>query len=541
MTEPYDPPPENTSSFHPEIDYSDRSHGRNQAEAIGTRSTIYDHEDVPRDPFIEEHALGLALYQDTEERCLYLLDHNLIHTRRNLDLLRSIQAFLAENNGTWDEFKFISRRHYPESWKPSQIPALKEAHSEEVGSGNIATGATWEPTLEELRDVTRRRGFHQLANQIHVYSRSPRNVESFDALAKVFTEIEALEMAYHKPDQSLIQCGAAFCNKKIEKAPVLIEGLLKQGSKMVLGGGSKSFKTWTLLSLGLSVAYGIPFWEHEIEQGRVLYVDMELDEEDLQYRANWIMRAMGIERPIPGKFDVLPLRKQLNQWRRKSRSTGRKIDPFDEITKIITKSRNKYALIVLDPLYKFLGDRNENDAGDMADLFADIDLLSTDTGAGIVLGVHFSKGNQALKEAIDRISGSGVFARDPDSILTMTPLDEKQGEFTYQVEVRLRKFKPLRKFAVRWEEPLMVRDDTLDPDDLKGKAGRKAEYSSNDLKSLLPGDGSGMKRDDWKSLAAEKIGIKPTRFSDLVNELLQNGEIEKKQVGRYVMYSVVNL
>lgn len=37
--------------------------------------------------------------------------------------------------------------------------------------------------------------------------------------------------------------------------------------------------------------------------------------------------------------------------------------------------------------------------------------LTVETGAGVAFGSHFSKGNQIQKESIDRISGSGVFAR----------------------------------------------------------------------------------------------------------------------------------
>jgi hypothetical protein len=297
---------------------------------------------------------------------------------------------------------------------------------------------------------------------------------------------------------------------------------------MVLGGGSKSFKTWTLLNMGLSVAYGKPFWGHEVKQGRVLYVDMELDEEDLQFRKNWIERAMGIRESIPGKFDVLPLRRILNQWRRKKKQ-GINLDPFEEITKIIGRSRNDYSLILLDPLYKFLGDRKENDTADMADLFADIEYLSDETGAAVVVGVHFSKGNQALKEVMDRISGSGVFARDPDSIVVMTPLDEKQGDFTFQVEARLRKFKPLKKFAVRWEEPVMVRDDTLDADDLKGKGGRKQEYDPGQILEQLPTNGTGLTRKAWQTMSEENEGISKGTFDKLVRELSAENEVFKSK------------
>ncbi|HEX7516263.1 MAG TPA: hypothetical protein VF345_03140, partial [Chthoniobacterales bacterium] len=33
--------------------------------------------------------------------------------------------------------------------------------------------------------------------------------------------------------------------------PEVVRGILHKGSKMVIGGGSKSFKTWTLLDLAV--------------------------------------------------------------------------------------------------------------------------------------------------------------------------------------------------------------------------------------------------------------------------------------------------
>lgn len=41
-----------------------------------------------------------------------------------------------------------------------------------------------------------------------------------------------------------------------EPPPQIIEGLLHQGCKMVLGGTSKSNKSWCLLDLAVSVASG---------------------------------------------------------------------------------------------------------------------------------------------------------------------------------------------------------------------------------------------------------------------------------------------
>jgi len=71
--------------------------------------------------------------------------------------------------------------------------------------------------------------------------------------------------------------------------------------------------------------------------------------------------------------------------------------------------------------------------------------LAVTTGAAVALAGHFSKGNASAKESIDRISGSGVLARDPDSLITFTR-HEEQDAFT--VEMTLRNLAPVEPFVV---------------------------------------------------------------------------------------------
>src|SRR6516225_8382389 len=70
----------------------------------------------------------------------------------------------------------------------------------------------------------------------------------------------------------------------IELPPVLVEGVLHAGSKMVIGGSSKSFKTWTLLDLAVSVATGEDWWGKKTTPGRVLYVNLEIGKPHFQKR-----------------------------------------------------------------------------------------------------------------------------------------------------------------------------------------------------------------------------------------------------------------
>ena len=57
----------------------------------------------------------------------------------------------------------------------------------------------------------------------------------------------------------------------------------------------------------------------------------------------------------------------------------------------------------------------------------------------MIFGHHFSKGNQARKDAMDRMSGAGAFARDADSLLVLTKHEQPD---TYVVESILRNHKP---------------------------------------------------------------------------------------------------
>src|SRR5208282_4809643 len=79
----------------------------------------------------------------------------------------------------------------------------------------------------------------------------------------------------------------------------------------------------------------------------------------------------------------------------------------DELVKL--QSTFCFEAVFMDPMYKLLQGRDENSARDISDLVNTFDALAENTSAAIIYGAHFSKGNQAAKESIDRISGSGVF------------------------------------------------------------------------------------------------------------------------------------
>jgi hypothetical protein len=294
----------------------------------------------------------------------------------------------------------------------------------------------------------------------------------------------------------------------LPRPPELVCGVLHQGSKMVIGGGSKTFKTWTLIDLAVSVATGIPWWGFKTNKGRVLYLNFEIQDPFFRDRLVSVVFAKDCAL-ADGQLTYLGLR-------------GKAADLRRLMPAIIAKFKDGgYSLIVFDPIYKGLGDRDENKAGDIASLLNEIESLAVETGAAVAFGHHFSKGNQANKDSIDRIGGSGVFARDPDTILTMTKHEQDDA---FVIDPVLRNFPPIEPFVVRRVHPLMVRDDKLDPKDLKKAGGAQQKYSDDDI--LDPLKHGGKTTTQWlRDLKA--IGISESCFHIRRRELARQGRINK--------------
>lgn len=193
-------------------------------------------------------------------------------------------------------------------------------------------------------------------------------------------------------------------------ADPLIDGVLRQGHKMLLAGPSKAGKSFALIELCICIAEGKPWLgRFGCAQGRVLYINLELDRASCLHRFKDVYTALGYPPDHVGRIDLWNLR-------------GASV-PMDKLApKLIRRAAKKdYIAIVLDPIYKVItGD--ENSADQMAKFCNQFDLVCRELGCAVIYCHHHSKGAQGGKRSMDRASGSGVFARDPDAMLDMTEL-----------------------------------------------------------------------------------------------------------------------
>jgi len=318
--------------------------------------------------------------------------------------------------------------------------------------------------------------------------------------------------------------------------PDIIEGLLKQCSKLAIGGASKARKTWLLIHLGVSVAAGYDWLNFKIGEKykaeydgkdkktcKVLYVNFELHGDTFEKRLDLVCEALGMEpRELGDNFAHWCLR-------------GYAAD-FREILPMITDGIKEkgYGLIIIDPMYKILGDADENSANQITQLMNELERVAFEAKVAVVTANHYSKGNKAGTQTGDRISGSGVFQRDPDSLLEFVDHEEaKDDNNVLSVFARLREHKPMEPFCVEWDGHAVFNTSLHNPRKLKS-ALPKSKFGNFDIMDVFEdGDTSG----EWKAKAKAACGMSGGTFDRRVAEIVD--EVVEKRGERFYRINVV--
>lgn len=203
------------------------------------------------------------------------------------------------------------------------------------------------------------------------------------------------------------------CQNPPQLSPELIGGILREGNKMIITGDSKAGKTCLSQNLAVCIAEGRPWLgKFKCEQGKVLYMNLEVEVASLYYRFIQLYDALGIKL---GQINA----SNIHLWNLRGYAL-----PLDKLAdKIIRRCRNQnYKAIILDPLYK-VQQGDENSAEAIIKFCNALDKIAHETGAAIIYDHHHPKGDSGSKKTIDRGAGSGVFARDADAIVDISNLD----------------------------------------------------------------------------------------------------------------------
>ena len=241
----------------------------------------------------------------------------------------------------------------------------------------------------------------------------------------------------------------------------LIPGILRVGHKLLLAGPSKAGKSFLLINLAISIAEGREWLGMKCRQGKVCYVNLELDYASCFDRFKMIYQKMGI---APSHLENITI------WNLRGHAAS-----MDRLAPILIHrfKNKKYEAVIIDPIYKVItGD--ENSATEMSKFCSYFDKVATEMEVSVIYCHHHSKGASGkYANAADRSSGSGVFARDPDAILDLREIDvngltDKYKEqhpdacdvlTGWELSGTLREFAPMENRRIWFDYPMHVPDE----------------------------------------------------------------------------------
>lgn len=317
-------------------------------------------------------------------------------------------------------------------------------------------------------------------------------------------------------------------------SPSLIDGVLRKGHKMMLAGPSKAGKSFALIELAIAIAEGRKWLNWYCSQGRVLYVNLELDRPSCLHRFKDVYDALGYPALNLDSIDIWELR-------------GKSI-PMDKLApKLIRRAAKKnYTAIIIDPIYKIItGD--ENSADQMAHFCNQFDKVCTELNCAVIYCHHHSKGAQGSKRSMDRASGSGVFARDADALLDMIQLNTSEQVglpgTAWRIEGTLREFEPFKPLNVWFEYPVHRIDDSGELEKLTPDCDKDPRQKGRETRTKQKKDKIAQLESAYNACLingkvtisdlAEYMDITPKTIRNYIKEgekfIIKNGVIEKNE------------
>ena len=255
----------------------------------------------------------------------------------------------------------------------------------------------------------------------------------------------------------------------------LIQGIMRDGQKMMLAGASKAGKTFLLMELAIAIARGSTWLGIPCKEENVLYVNMELEESMAIMRFRCIGEHLGLDWEKMDQINICTLRgENINNTRL-----------YRYLTMAQETAQKPYGVIIIDPIYKLLeGDENATET--VRSFCSMTDRLCKELNVSVIYSHHHSKGSKGNTRAMDRSSGSGIFARDADALLDLIELDmpakmlEKEGNenlSAWRLEPVLRDFPAFKPLNLFFRFPI----HEVDQEGVLSSAGA-ASPSRNNLK-----------------------------------------------------------
>jgi hypothetical protein len=292
------------------------------------------------------------------------------------------------------------------------------------------------------------------------------------------------------------------------RSEVIVQGLIARGEVGNIISGSKLYKSWFMMQMGLALVTGQCFLGFKTWPSRVLMIDYELPPGDLVWRLGWVAEKMGTSaRKVGDRLQLVSLR-------------GQYLDIDGLGLYFATLAPRQFDCVIVGPRYRTYPtdpsvrfDENSNAA--IAGHYAKLQRFAEELGAALFVVHHLTKGNQSEKSITDQGAGAGAQSRACDCHLTIQAHAEEGAGVVAGV---LRTFPPFKAFCIRREFDLWALAPDLDPRDVRGAPGKRPAKGEDGAPAWTA-----------KRFAAEILTEKPQARDAILNAALEAGVPNRSQ------------
>jgi hypothetical protein len=315
-------------------------------------------------------------------------------------------------------------------------------------------------------------------------------------------------------DCSAVVNAAEWLSQPDEEETPVLEKMFDAGDRVAIVAQSKARKSFFALQFAICAATGSPFLGMNVTQQKVLLCNGEIKRSKYKARIKKVLDGLKLPPEILTNMEVLNLREIIGN--------DATLDSL-----LATCKQRGITLCVIDPMYLFVGD--EIDQQEVKDRLAELKKFSAE-GITTVSVYHATKGLIGDKQVIDRIAGSGVFARDADAIITLA-LHENKTDVV--VSCALRNYVQPENRTISFVDGVFIGSD-LAATEFSSRSKPKREFDLEKVAKCVVGE---MTYEETCSAIGASMEVGVNTAKGLVTQCTLKGFLSKRASGRTKFYT----
>lgn len=295
----------------------------------------------------------------------------------------------------------------------------------------------------------------------------------------------------------------------------VVAGLFDRRDRVAIVGQSKARKSWYALQLAMCVAAGVPFLGRDVTPSRVLVVNGEITRGWYRRRMRWMAATLGIGNGDLERLAVMNLAERAPEDVLSAARSAAKRGCFD--------------VVVIDPFYLCCG--NENDQDEVKRVIIEMKRYA-EAGVTLVSVFHAAKGQIGDRQDIDRISGSGIFARDCSTLISLC---EHASEADHVVmKPTLRNHKPQPAVTLSFADCAFAVTEVEALEKSSATKGAAKTASKDQIAACFTADGTTYAQ--TVDRIKVRLGVGTNRAKELLGQAVRDGLCEAVSSGRCAVY-----